>query len=303
MAVELVDEAIDFADELGVDVYDLPNNARVLDFGVESEGGVEAGLLLTEIQTAQLATVSSRLEGIAGAPVPHVELTTDHPGIALLCSQRAEWTIETEGFGGLGSGPARALVGREPAFRAVGYHDAFEFAVLTVETDRIPDEAVTREVAEAAEVEESGVFLCAFPTASVAGSTSVAARAPELAVNRLFELGYDLDDVVSVTGTAPVAPIGDEETALARTNDALSYGGRVHLTVREDFDRFDELVSSTAAEHGRPFEVIFEEADWDFDRVPHELFAPAQVTVDVVGGPVYTHGGVEEDVLADSFGL
>ena len=33
MAVELVDEAIDFADELAIEVQELDNGAMVLDFG------------------------------------------------------------------------------------------------------------------------------------------------------------------------------------------------------------------------------------------------------------------------------
>ena len=36
MAVELVDEAIDFADELAIEVVELDNGAVVLDFGVEA---------------------------------------------------------------------------------------------------------------------------------------------------------------------------------------------------------------------------------------------------------------------------
>jgi len=303
MAVELVDEAIEFADELDVAAHDLANDARVLDFGIDASGGIEAGLLLTEIQTAQLATLTTRVDEVAGAPITHVELTTDHPGIALLCSQKASWEFAGEDFEALGSGPARALVGREPEFRQVGYHDAFEFAVLSVETDRLPGEDVAKEVAREAEVETGGVVLVAFPTASVAGTVSIAARAPELAVFRLHELGYDVTDVVSVAGSAPVAPIGDERTTMARTNDALAYGGQVHLTVEEDFDEFDRVVSSAGEEYGRPFEEIFEEVDWEFDELPRDVFAPAQVTVDVVGGPVYTYGGVDEDLLADTFGL
>ena len=46
MAIELVDEAIDFADELRVDAYELDSGATVLDFGVDAEGGIEAGMLL-----------------------------------------------------------------------------------------------------------------------------------------------------------------------------------------------------------------------------------------------------------------
>jgi methenyltetrahydromethanopterin cyclohydrolase len=56
MAIELVDEALDYAEELNIGGYDLENESTVLDFGLEFEGGIEAGLLLTEIQTAGMAT-------------------------------------------------------------------------------------------------------------------------------------------------------------------------------------------------------------------------------------------------------
>ena len=72
LAVELVDEAIDFADELNVDVFELDSGATVLDFGVEAAGGLEAGLLLAEIQTAGLATIQTRMDEVAGTPVEGV---------------------------------------------------------------------------------------------------------------------------------------------------------------------------------------------------------------------------------------
>ena len=130
----------------------------------------------------------------------------------------------------------------------------------------------------------------------------MAARAPELAVFRLAELGYDPLDVLSATGAAPVAPVaGDEAPAMARTTDALAYGGQVHLTVEEPFDRFDEIVSTAGEEHGEPFGAIFEEADWEMAALPVELFGPAQVTVDVVGGETHVVGETREDILAESF--
>jgi len=302
MAVELVDEAIDFADDLAIGAHELDNEATVLDFGVDFEAGIEAGLLLSEIQTAGLATVQTRMDDLAGAPRPHVELTTDHPAVALLCSQKAGWEIALEGFEGLGSGPARALVGEEDEFARVGYHDAFEFATLCVESDQLPDEAVAEHVADLAEVEESGVFLPAFSAASIAGSVSMASRAAELACFRLFELGYDPTMLLTASGSAPLSPVAeDEETAIARTNDALAYAGQVHLTVAEDFDRFDEVPSTATEEYGTPFAEIFAEHDWDFYEVPESVFAPAQVTIDVQGGPTYTHGEVAENLVANSF--
>jgi methenyltetrahydromethanopterin cyclohydrolase len=309
MAIELVDEVLDFADELGVVVYELDSGATVVDCGVDAEAGIEAGLLVAEVQTAGLATVQTRMDTVAGAPLPHVELATDHPALALLCSQKAGWELAFEGedgpgFDGLGAGPARALVGQESEFQAIGYYDEFDLTVLTIESVDLPDDAVAAHVADLTGVEPSGVFLPTFATGSTVGSVTMAARAAELGVFRLFELGYDPTDVLTVSGSAPVAPIShDEGVAMGRTNDALAYGGQVYVQVREDSDVFADLPSTASEEYGTPFEAIFEAADWDFYEVPDSVFAPAQVTVDVVDGPTHVLGGIDEALLAESFDL
>ena len=304
MATELVDEAIDFAPELGIEIHSLQGDAAVLDFGVERPGAVEVGLLLAEIQTAGLATVQTRMEEVAATPRTHVELSTDHPALALLCAGKGGWELSTEGFEGLGSGPARALVAEEEIFQVIGYRDEFDFAVLALEAERLPDEEVAATVAERAGVPESGVFLPTFSTASVTGSVVAAARAAELAAFRLHELGYDPLDILSATGSAPVPPVaGDEETAIARTTDAVAFGGQVHLVVDEPFDRFDEVVSTAREEYDSSFETIFGDVDWDFSELPVGLFGPAQVTVDVRGGETNTLGALAPGRLAESFGL
>ena len=304
MAIELVDEALDFAAELDIGAYELDNEATVLDFGVEFDGGVESGLLLTEIQTGGLASVSSRVEEVAGAPLPVVDCASDHPALALLCAQKASWEVSTDSFEGLGSGPARALVAEEEEFRKLGYADDFDLTVLAVESGSLPDESVAEQVAELTGLPTSSVFLAAFPTASVVGSVTMAARAAELATFRLSELGYPLESVVSAAGSAPVAPVpASEEAAMARTNDALAYGGRAHVVVRKPVDDPEAIASSAAEAYGRPFLEIFEAVDWAFEELPTELFAPAQVTVDVLGGPTHVVGERREDLLAESFDL
>lgn len=304
MALELVDEAIEFADELNIAVSELDTETTVLDFGVEADGGLEAGLLLCEIQTAGLATVQTRMDEVSGVPLPFVEFSTDQPAVSILCSQKAGWELSTEDFEGLGSGPARALVADEEEFARVGYEDAFDFAVLSVESDEFPTAAAAEQVAEIAEVNPGAVFLPVFPTASLVGSVNMAARGAELAVFRLSELGYDPLDIVSASASAPVAPVaGSEETAIGRTNDALAYGGRTHVVVREESDRFSEVASTASEEYGRPFGEIFEDADWDLYEVPESVFAPAEVTIDVLGGETYYYGERNEELLQSSFGL
>jgi methenyltetrahydromethanopterin cyclohydrolase len=304
MATELVDEALDFAEELAIEIHSLSGDAAVLDFGVDVPGAVEAGLLLSEIQTAGLATVQTRVDEVAGAPLTHVELSTDQPALALLCAGKAGWEVSTDDFEGLGSGPARALVAEEEVFQRVAYRDEFDFAVLALEADSLPDETVAAQVAERAGVPESGVFLPTYATASITGSVVAASRVAELATFRLSESGYDPMDVLSVTGSAPVAPVAESESAaIAATNDAVAYGGRAHLVVDEPFDRFEELVSTADEEYGTPFAEIFADADWEYAELPVDLFAPAQVTVDVRGGDTHVVGSTSEDVLAESYGL
>ena len=304
MATELVDEAIDFAAELTIDVHPLSNEAMVLDFGVDVPGGIEAGLLLAEIQTAGLATVQTRMDEISGAPLAHVEVATDHPALSLLCAGKAGWELQTDAFEGLGAGPARALVAEEDIFERVGYREESDFAVLAVECEELPDDDLTATVARRAGVPESAVFVPAFSTASVTGSVVSAARAAELAVFRLAELGYDPLDVLSASASAPLTPVAHEEaTAMARTNDALAYGGQVHLVVDAEFDRFEDVCSTAGEEYGKPFVDIFESVDWEYAELSRSLFAPAQVTVDVRGGDTHVFGGTDETVLAESFGL
>jgi methenyltetrahydromethanopterin cyclohydrolase len=310
MAVELVDEALEFRSELNVEAYELDGGATVLDFGVDADGGLEAGLLLGEIQSAGLASLQTRMGTVADAPVPYVDLTTDQPALALLCSAKAGWELslagdgETDRFDGLGSGPARALVAEEAEFDAVGYRDEFDLTVLAVESITLPDDRVAAHVADRAGVEESGVYLPTYAVGSPAGSVATAARAAELAVFRLFELGYDPTNVITAAGSAPVAPVTyDETAAMARTNDAVAYGGRVHLHVREPFDRFDEVASSVAAEYGTTFAAVFEQEGYDFESIPESVFAPAQVTIDVADGPTHVVGSTDETRVAQSFGF
>ena len=303
-AVELVDEALDFAEELGVVATELDCGATVLDFGVETDGGIEAGLMLADIQTAGLATIYTQMGRVGGAPIPYVELTTDHPGVALLCSQKAGWELDIGEFNGLGSGPARALVGRETDFERVGYYDEFDFAVLAVESIDLPTDEIADHVADLSNVEPTSVFLPTFAAGSTAGSVSMAARAAELAVFRLSELGYPPADIISATGRAPLAPVSyNESTAMGRTNDALAYGGEVYLQVRSESTVFEQVPSNAREEYGVPFEQIFEDADWDFYAVDEDIFAPAKVTLDVIDGETYVLGETDEQLVAESFGI
>jgi len=298
LSLDLVDEAIDFADELRIGVRHLESEAAVLDFGVDNPGGIEAGVLLAELSTGGLATVQAGLKDVDGAALPQVELSTDHPELVLAGCQAASWAVEASGRETRVRGPGQLL--REGA--AVGLPvgtDEPDFAVLVVEADRHPDDALAEAVASAASVPPSGVFLAVAPAASVAGAVAAAARAATAAVSRLDGLGYDLGAIRSASGAAPVAPTAaSEPEARARSAGAVAYGAQVHLVLDADV---------TAPER-----LVYGGSDGGRDPPPErhkgaegleEVLAPAQATLDVVGGPTHVVGGVEQGLLAEQLGV
>jgi len=304
MALGLIEEAFDFGAELGVGGYELENDATVVDFGVEERGGIDAGLLLAEIQTAGLATLRTRMGTVAGTAVPYVELTCDHPALGLFGAQRADWELAVGAFEGLASGPGRAQLADCEAFAEAGYDEPTDETVLVVESGTLPSADVASAVADRAGVDTENVILAVAPTASVPGSLLNAARGAELALARLHAQGYELGAVRTVSGSVPLPPVAaSEREAIARTNDALAYGGRAHLTLTDPFDATSELVSSAPETDARPFAEILDDVDWNGSELPGALFAPAQVTVDVMGGATAAAGDPDEQLLAESFGL
>lgn len=276
VATELVDEAIDFADELGLEIHHRDNDGVVLDFGVRAAGGIEAGLLLTEIATGGLATAHTRMTDVGPATVPSIEFTTDHPVLALYDTQVNEWPLD--GIDGFGFGPATLV--REGARTAhPGYDDDFDFAVLAVQSPSLPDEAVVSTVASGAGVPTSGVFLPTAPAASLAGTIVAVARSVRSIVDRLIERGYDPGAFVAASSSAPLPPIAaNEVTARTRAAAALKLGGRAHLVVADD-------------------------ASWlaDLRDDPADGVLPARLTIDVLGGPTYRSGEIDDSALMDRF--
>jgi methenyltetrahydromethanopterin cyclohydrolase len=129
----------------------------------------------------------------------------------------------------------------------------------------------------------------------------------ETALHKLFELGFDLSQVVSAFGTAPLPPIAtDEIKAIGRTNDSILYGGRVVLWVRGDDGQLAELgpkvPSCASPDHGAPFAAIFERYERDFYKIDPMLFSPAEVTLgNIKTGKAQCFGRIEPEVLRRSF--
>ena len=306
-AVSLCSHLADDAQRLRVELHRQDSGALVVDCGVKSVGGLDAGLLLARVCLADLATVS--LAPGANGLGPIVQVQTDHPLLACMASQYAGWEVKGEKFFAMGSGPMRAAASREPLFEDLKYRESASHCVGVLESGKLPNDEVCRDVAAKCGVEPSALMLLVAPTRSIAGTLQVVARSVETALHKLHELKFDLHRVVSGWGSAPLPPPAkDDMAAIGRTNDAILYGGHAVLYVRGDDESLREIgartPSSASKDYGRPFAEIFASYNHDFYQIDPHLFSPAVVTlVNLDTGNSFRFGKFDDAVVAKSFGI
>ena len=306
LARPMVERLLADADALGLRVRRDDTGVHIVDAGIEAPGSVAAGLQVGEICMGGLGHVNLR-SGAAGEGWPTwLDVRSSQPVLACLGSQYAGWSLsaskeETGGkkFFSLGSGPARALAVKEKLFAELDYRDHAPCGVLVLEVDRAPPKIVIDKLLRDCGLAPEALTLILTPTTSLAGTTQVVARVLEVALHKAHELGFALSNIVDGAGTAPLpSPSADGVEAMGRTNDAILYGGRVHLTVRGDDAAARELAralpSRNSRDHGRSFAHIFKEVDYDFYKIDGALFAPAEVWVSNIDSGNTWHGGAPE---------
>ena len=309
LATALVDRLVREAQALRIAISITPGGTTVIDAGIDAPGGIEAGRRIAEICMGGLGEVRVDAGVHAGWP-GWLRVRSSQPVLACMASQYAGWSLsaskeETGGkrFFALGSGPARALSRKEPLFEELGYRDRAERGVLVLEVDREPPPVVVDKVLRDCGLAPSQLALVLTPTASLAGTTQVVARVLEVALHRAHALGFALHDVVEGSACAPLpAPGADGLEAMARTNDAILYGGQVRLTVRGDEAAAralaEQLPSSNSRDFGRSFGELFAAAGHDFYELDGALFAPAEVWVSHLGsGRTWHAGALRMDLL------
>jgi methenyltetrahydromethanopterin cyclohydrolase len=308
-AAELCNRFVDDSEALRIGVRFAACGARLVDCGIQSDGGLEAGRRLAEICLAGLGRVTFVPAPADFPPGPAVMVTTDHPVAGCMASQYAGWQIAREGYFAMGSGPMRAAAAREPLFAKLGIREKPQAAVGILESRKLPTDAICQELAAACSVEAKNLTLLVAPTASTAGSVQVVARSVETALHKLFELGFDLSRVVSGWGVAPLPPVsGDDLVAIGRTNDAVLYGGEVVLWVRGDDASLEavgpRVPSGASSDHGQAFAAIFERAGRDFYKIDPHLFSPAVVTLaNLDTGRSFRFGHTLPRVIHESFDI
>ena len=309
--LDVFEEMLDNADELQVGIEELANGTTIIDAGVVEKGGLEAGLYLSRICMADLADLKFSSFELGEMAVPAIEITTDHPVIACMASQFAGWRITVNKFFGMGSGPARALsLNPRELYEKIGYEDDTNEAVLVLESDTMPDEEVTEEIAKACRVEPEDLYIVVAPTASIAGSVQISARGVETGVHKLESLGFDINCIEHAQGVIPISPIvGDDVKCMGSTNDCIIYCGRVYYALKyddlEDLKSYVKKVpSQVSKDYGKPFYTTFKNAGFDFYKVDAAMFAPAQITVNELNsGKTFRSGKINKEVLLESFGV
>lgn len=307
IALARCEQLVNRATQLHIAVLRDETGARIIDCGVHVPGGLEAGIGLAEVCMAGLGKVDLVPGNSELWTGPAVVVRTDQPVAACLASQYAGWQIAGEKFFAMGSGPMRAVRGREALFEKIGRKELADAVVGVLEAGKLPHEDVCHHVAEECGVAAEHLTLMVAPTASIAGSIQVVARSIETALHKLHELGYDILRVRSGFGVAPLPPIAANDlVGIGRTNDAVLYGGEVTLWVTGDDESLREfgpqIPSSASSDHGQPFAEIFERYDRDFYKIDPMLFSPASVILNnLETGTSLRFGEFDAQVLHESF--
>ncbi len=306
-AAGIADAIAGDAETLRIESRTLDSGARVIDCGARAAGGIGAGIAFAAACLGGIGRVETTPVTVGGRTWPGVAVSVDLPAAACLASQYAGWKLEHDRFFAMASGPGRALARAEELFDELAWTERAQRAVLCLETADDPPAAVVEKVASRCGVAPSAVTFLIAPTASVCGSVQISARVVETALHKLHELGVDPARVRSGWGCCPIAPVAaDDPTAIGRTNDAVLYGGTVHLWVEGPDDEIarlaDQLPSSASDAFGTPFGEQLKAVDWDFYKIDPLLFSPAEVTLtSTESGRAHHAGGHAPEVLERSF--
>jgi methenyltetrahydromethanopterin cyclohydrolase len=306
-AVGIADSMADQPELLRVKSYRLESGARIIDTGVEVDGGIEAGLAVAEICMGGLGNVSCTPLHIGGHSHAGLSVWTDHPAVVCMGSQYAGWAISVGKFFAMGSGPLRAhaRVERE-LFDRLGYEEQADEGVLVLEARALPTDEVVSWIAERARLQPLQLTLVVVPTASLAGCVQISARILETGLHKMDTLGFDVRRVVSAIGTAPLPPVAQNDLrAIGRTNDCILYGGQARYTVRASDAELEKLArqvpASASRDYGTPFYEIFQRYGGDFYQIDPLLFSPAEVWLtSTESGRTFHAGHLNPEVLETS---
>ncbi|MBE0519586.1 methenyltetrahydromethanopterin cyclohydrolase [Candidatus Bathyarchaeota archaeon] len=311
LAWKLLEKILEKPDYYGIIVEKTGSGTTIVDAGIKAKGGFQAGKIITEICMGGCGKTEITYRKYGKLELPSIFVYTDHPVIATLGSQYAGWQIKDGDYFAIGSGPARALALKpKEIYDRIGYSDVFDKAVVVLETDKYPPAKLLERFKKECNVSPENLAVILAPTASIAGAIQVSGRIVETGIHKLDKLGLNPKAILCAWGCAPIPPTHPKFIhAMARTNDAILYGGVAYYVVEcDDEEELKQIVSkapSKASEaYGKPFIEVFKEANYDFYKIDPNLFAPAVLIVNnVKTGGVFKAGEVNAKILTRSLGF
>lgn len=214
-ALELADEAIDFAAELDVASRRLDGGTTVVDLGIEAPGSRDAGLLLAAARRGGAIAAELGVRDLDTLAWPFVEMSCDHPLVA-------QHLATTERIGPLHvSGPG-----------ADGQHDPFA-VVVAYGTEPI-DESAASSIAEAIGTDTGELYVLTAAPGSIAWGVDAAVETLSVST-RAVEEAIDDGSVTDAVVEAPAVPaMDDPDDASDLGVQCRRLAGRAHLGVSGD---------------------------------------------------------------------
>ena len=192
----LVENLLDKADQLNIGIHTTDGGAKIIDAGINHDGCLESGRLITEICMGGLGKVGLTMSSNTTNWPLTINVHSTNPVLSCLASQYAGWNLsfvkEEDNFNALGSGPCRALALKEDLFKDLDYSDKFYSTVVVMEVDRNPPQEIIDKIVSDCSISEKNLTIILTPTKSLSGCTQVVGRVLEVGMHKLHEIGFPL---------------------------------------------------------------------------------------------------------------
>jgi methenyltetrahydromethanopterin cyclohydrolase len=307
-AVGMIKDSIEHADELQIKSWRADCGSVLVDMGLTCPGSWKAAQVFVEAGFGGLGKATFGKFELEPFCVPTIDVWVDNPVLAVVASQAGCWQLGDGEFAEIGSGPARA-VALADRWSGSGYHETADEVVLQLQTRHVPSDTLCRAVADACHIKPEQVYVVFAPTACLVGVTQVASRTVEQVMIKLFLHGFDIHTIRTGFGTAPVAPLtNDESVAMGRANDCLFYGATTVLNADAPDDAIEKILKKFCFDvnsgefWGMPFAQIFSHFHHNWFEVPDLIDSPAKVIINSLQtGHSFVGGQINREVLSVSF--
>ena len=298
-------------EKLGCKLITTDCGTKLIDMGINCRGSWEAGLLYARVMLGDLGIVQLGQFPLSGDyTLSSVEIHTNDMLTACFGSQIAGWVIRDSDDVMVVSGPGRALAAAESDqfIHLIDYRDNSTEAVLCVQRDKYPSEALITYAAEACGVHTKDLYLLIAPDNCIVGSIQVASRFLEQASHKLYSKGLDPGKVLHCRGSAPIAPvIKDPLKAMGRINDALVYGSELEIWIDANDSEIAKAIHQIVGKTSSPnynelFQDIFVKGGGAFYLLDPDVNSVGRIQIHNINtGRAFCAGEINYELLRRSF--